>query len=96
MARLTKIETVPFSGTGRSNAPLIRMFWYFVTFGKWGERYHYFHVTMLKYFSVNDNRLTINVSTNTRLFMKAIKGIDAINCRCTLTEVLNERINKKD
>ena len=96
MARLTTLQTITFSGTRRKDAPLIRMFWHFVTFGNWGERYHYSHVPMKRYFTVMDKRLTINIQANTRPFMQAMKGIDLINCRCAMVEVIKEQTNKKD
>ena len=87
MARLTKIETVDFSGTKRIKAPLPRLLWYFVTLGKWGERYHYKHVPMRRYFSVMDKRLTININANARPFMRAMDEIRTFNCRCSTIKV---------
>jgi len=44
-----KVETV------RVRAPINRLFWYVITLGKWGERYHYRHkmVTRMVFSIVN-------------------------------------------
>ena len=90
MAKLTRIKTQDFSGTKRIKAPLTRLLWYFVTFGKWGERHHYKHVPMRRYFSVTDKRLAIKINVNASPFMKAMNEINEMkmfNCRCSTVKV---------
>lgn len=84
--RLTKIEYIDLPSKEKINAPTGRMVWYFLSFGLWGERYHYKHVTIRKYFSVPDNRLSIDlraVDNASRVFAKTVSRINHINCRCT-------------
>tara|TARA_R110002124_G_scaffold272158_1_gene441198 strand:+ start:3314 stop:3601 length:288 start_codon:yes stop_codon:yes gene_type:complete len=90
MTRLVKIKTLDFSGKERINAPLNRLLWYFVSFGKFGERYHYKHIVIRKYFSAIDDRLTINISAIDNLsgkleyFKQSTKPPSTINCRCAI------------
>ena len=90
MARTTRILFNDYSGKERIKAPLHRLLWYFVTFGLCGERHHYKHVTIRKYFTVNDSRITINIRAIDNLSEKlmfvesAMKPPSTINCRCSV------------
>jgi len=90
MAKLTRIKAHDFSGKERIKAPLNRLLWYFVSFGKFGERHHYKHIAMREYFSVVDDRLTINISAIDNLsgkleyFKQLTKSPSTINCRCAM------------
>lgn len=84
---MIKIDFVDFCVTERIKSPVIRLFWYFITFGKWGERYHYKHVSMRKYFPVLDNRTSY---AHQMLYGKPVlRDYDfvksaMVDCKCTI------------
>ncbi len=87
-AHKVKLDFVDYSGSEKIKAPLSRVFWYFVTLGKWGERYHFRHVRMRKYFHNMDERLKWSLNRDARPFMnEALEIPKSINCRCSIVEV---------
>ena len=91
-----KIETIDFSGKQKIKAPFSRRFWFFVSFGKYGENHHYKHVMMRKYFAAFDARIdNKHTVKNGRLFMKkpAFFGGGPINCRCSYLIKNNKEIH---
>ena len=80
-----------YSGKQKINAPLKRIFWYFLTFGKCGERYHYQHVMMRKYFPLLDDRTTTrfrHLNRATKAAGIAFNRLNHINCRCSIKSLI--------
>lgn len=87
MNNKVKIEFIDISGKERIKAPFNRRFWYFVTLGKYGEKHHYKHVMVRKYFAVMDNRAKhVHQIFNGQLKRKNFGFVRnaVFNCRCSI------------